>query len=154
MTERERFWSKVQTGAADECWLWTASCFWDGYGQFSRNRIMRRAHRVAWEFTNGAIPPGLLVCHRCDQPKCVNPSHLFLGTVQDNSDDMVRKNRQARQDVRGTKNPNAKLTEADVSAIRISTGTFRSIGAKFGVSGRMVSYIKTGQSWNTPREQT
>lgn len=96
----DRFWSKVdRTGTG--CWLWLASLTGAGYGQFWLNGRREGAHRVAWELTYGPIPDGLLVCHDCpdgDNPRCVNPAHLFLGTTKDNADDMVAKGRGATGD--------------------------------------------------------
>src|SRR3982750_2711117 len=98
-----RFWSKVDKQSDEECWNWMGSCIPFGYGQFgvtleflgvnSPGRTMGRAHRVAWILTNGHIPDGLHVCHKCDNRTCCNPNHLFLGTAQDNVDDMMQKKR-------------------------------------------------------------
>lgn len=88
----ERFWAKVQK--TETCWLWTAGATTKGYGYFCPTRPNKvYAHRYSWELVNGAIPTGLLVCHTCDNPPCVNPSHLFLGTVRDNAIDMSLKGR-------------------------------------------------------------
>lgn len=96
----ERFFSKVGPSDENGCFPWLAGLGYNGYGQFwmgsrySPNQA--RAHRVAWEIHNKKpVPKNMLVCHHCDNPKCVNPEHLFIGTIQDNANDRVRKNRQA-----------------------------------------------------------
>ena len=121
-----------------------------GYGMHttagSRDcRRQFRAHRFAYEDRAGTIGSGLLVCHRCDNPPCCNPAHLFLGTHADNHADKVAKGRSSK--LFGRANPQAKLTEADVAAIRASTETCRVLRARFGVSGAVVSNIRRGISW-------
>jgi HNH endonuclease len=96
-----RFWSKVAQTSENDCWFWKASIDANGYGQFGlapgqfgvRTWTMAKAHRVAWLLTKGEIPPGMYLCHTCDMPRCVNPTHLFLGTQTDNMRDCVEKNR-------------------------------------------------------------
>src|SRR4026209_597513 len=107
-----RFWSKVQK--TDSCWLWLASKGEHGYGWVALNNKNRHASRAAWELTNGPIPKGMFVLHRCDNPPCVRPDHLFLGTTQDNANEMSRKGRS----LYGERNRRAKLTEAQVLEIR------------------------------------
>ncbi len=90
----ERFWEKVNVRTINECWEWNACTYHHGYGKFSLTRCHPvYAHRVAYELTYGSIPPGLLVCHTCDNRPCCNPSHLFVGTQKDNMQDCKRKGR-------------------------------------------------------------
>ena len=87
-----RFWNKTKKQKSG-CWEWTGSKFKSGYGQVRIKRKLARAHRIAWELVNGPIPKGMCVLHRCDNPPCVNPDHLFLGTQSENMQDMVEKDR-------------------------------------------------------------
>lgn len=88
-----RFWAKVDKRGPDECWTWTAGLNGQGYGIFCIGGKARGAHRVSYFLSRGEIGNGLSVCHSCDNPPCVNPAHLWVGTAQDNSDDRVRKGR-------------------------------------------------------------
>jgi hypothetical protein len=96
----DRFWSKVATAGPDDCWPWTAATTPKGYGRWTYREGGKNchttAHRKAWELANGPIPAGFQVLHRCDNPPCCNPAHLWLGTHRDNMADKVAKGRQSR----------------------------------------------------------
>lgn len=116
----ERFWKYVTRGAADECWLWQGSLTAEGYGVISRGpgQKLVYAHRLSYEIHNGTFPAAFCVCHTCDVRSCVNPSHLFLGTIADNNLDMFAKGRDVQNPKFGAANHSAKLTEDQVRAIR------------------------------------
>uniref|UniRef100_A0A6M3KG70 Putative homing endonuclease n=1 Tax=viral metagenome TaxID=1070528 RepID=A0A6M3KG70_9ZZZZ len=115
----DRFFSKFTVGAEDECWVWQAGTT-KGYGSIwdnEKNRMVE-AHRVSWEIHFGPIPDGMCVLHNCDNPPCVNPGHLFLGTKSDNSKDMYAKGRHDVAYLKGEQHPMSKLTTDDVLALR------------------------------------
>lgn len=122
----ERFWRKVRRGDPNECWVWLGATRSGPlkYGKMTVEGAYMAAHRYSYELAYGPIPDGMLVCHKCDNPSCVNPAHLFLGTHRDNMQDCIEKNRFVFQhegvcpEIRGAKNPNARLTDSDVRAIR------------------------------------
>lgn len=89
----DRFYQKIDTAHETDCHIWIGYRNPAGYGVFIVDRKPVGAHRMAWRLANGPIPDGMLVCHRCDNPSCVNPDHLFLGTQLDNMRDMVKKKR-------------------------------------------------------------
>jgi hypothetical protein len=147
MTMEERFWSKVRK--AEGCWVW-AGTMRGAYGTFSigaRSAGQVGAHRMAWQLTNGPIAAGLFVCHRCDNPPCVNPDHLFLGTVQDNVADMVAKGRGVAADRHGC----AKLTREQAQAVLdtyFAGGiTIKETGRTLGVPRGTVRDIVCGRAW-------
>jgi len=92
-----RFWRNVKNVGGEGCWEWTGTKTTGGYGVLSVDRRPEKAHRIAWRLTHGEPAPHFFVCHRCDNPPCVRPDHLFLGTHQDNMGDMVRKGRHYRR---------------------------------------------------------
>jgi len=145
----DRFWSKVDKHGGGECWIWKAAVSaGTGYGSFSLGAVADArcgAHRFAYEITFGPVPQGLMVCHRCDNRKCVNPAHLFVGTAKDNSDDMFQKGRARR--LHGESSPGHKLTEIAVREIRASCATHQEIAKKFGISAPLVSRIKRRLCW-------
>lgn len=110
-----KFWSFVQK--TDECWLWTGTLNDKGYGKIvsSGNGVeIRRAHQLSWLIHGGEIAPGMFVCHKCDNPRCVRPDHLFIGTTQDNTRDRHAKGRTAKGEQQGSH----VLTESQVEWIR------------------------------------
>ncbi|MEN9726027.1 MAG: hypothetical protein RL434_393 [Pseudomonadota bacterium] len=135
----------------DGCVEWTAALRSNGYGQFHMRRIGANMlpHRFAWIRQHGPIPEGMLVCHKCDNRKCVNPDHLFLGTPADNSADMVAKGRGKGFSMPGVKHPRHKLSPVEVEAIRLSGSSYRELSAAFGVSKSQIHRIKAGAQWNT-----
>lgn len=144
------FWAKVKTGPLDQCWPWMGRIRTKklNYGvyQFAKAPKSRKiAHRFAWELAWGEWPGALMVCHRCDNPPCCNPAHLFLGTATDNNRDRERKGRGVRQ--RGITHPQAKMTEAEVLAIRADTRRLAVIGEEYGLSATTVSQIRRRKSW-------
>lgn len=143
----DRFWSKVDpTG---DCWLWTAYTKPDGYGQFTvRKGKFYNAHAVSYALTAGPVPPGMVVCHRCDNPPCVNPDHLFLGTHRDNMHDMSAKGRAVHS--RGEQQHNARLSEADVREIKSfpeRRGLRAELARRYGVSHTTITKIRSGLKW-------
>lgn len=143
---QERFWRKVALASRDQCWIWQGARDLDGYGFIKqRDGAQLRAHRVSFELHHGPVPPGLYVCHSCDNPSCVNPEHLFAGTHQDNTDDKVRKGRSAR--LIGSGNPMSRLAPGDVLAIQSDGRAKESIAADYGISTSHVRDIKAGRRW-------
>lgn len=149
-----RFWSKVDRGDDGECWEWQAAQHQDGYGLFSIGGELHAAHRVAYADEN-SDPEDNLVLHHCDNPACVNPSHLYEGDESDNLEDMYDRDR--RELPFGGDNPNAELSPDDVSHIKWklenTDQTQGEIGKKHGVDSTTVSDISTGRTWSKVQPQ-
>jgi len=154
MDDAERFWSKVNKSG--DCWEWTASFNTTGRGQFRLNGMMVLAHRLSY-MMNHPITIDLmeghreiLVCHRCDNPKCVNPSHLFLGSYADNNRDKEAKGR--GNPPKGEKHGHSKLTEDDVREIRTryaNGGVLqRQLALEYGVWQRTIGRIINRETWS------
>lgn len=124
------------------CLLWQRGRVRGGYGRTVFRGVEQYTHRMAWEAAHGRpIPAGMLVCHHCDVRHCVEPSHLFLGTIQDNVADMVAKRRHCF----GERSRDAKLSAEEVAAIRASKLPIRKIGPMFGVNASYVGEIRRGE---------
>lgn len=145
-TTKERL--DALTEKTDRCWTFKGSLNSKGYGQF-RDGKMKKAHRVSYEIHSGAIPSNLQVLHKCDNPSCVNPGHLFLGDNNENIRDKVRKGRQSS--LKGSINPSSKLNETQVSIIRkllkTNATTHKEIASTFDVSRSAISAINNKQNW-------
>lgn len=141
------FWQRVNTDG--ECWTWTAATGRGGYGVLRANNKQQRAHRYSYELHYGPVPNGLWVLHRCDNPPCVRPDHLFLGTVRDNVADMDAKGRRVAP--AGTANTMAKLTESDILTIRklVAEGIpQKELSAIYGVSRGTISLAVNRLTWS------
>ena len=153
---KERFLAKIDIKEPDQCWEWLAMRHPDGYGQMKVKEKRKYAHRLSYEIFIGPIPEGMMVCHKCDNPGCVNPHHLFLGTCLDNVRDMISKGRkrQASPDKLsspGESNPASKLTRVLVDEIREryakSNHSQQSLADAYGVSQSTVSNIIRNTNW-------
>ena len=145
------FWSNVRPGHPAECWNWAGHRNTDGYGHIGVMGYIVRSHRFSWIIHHGPIPNKLCVCHKCDNPSCVNPTHLFLGTVQDNVHDRQRKGRSRGGSQPGISHNMAKLNDDLVVRIfneaKNKTMPQKRIGVKYGVSQSVVSRILNGDLW-------
>ena len=139
-----RFWPRVQK--TENCWIWTGAKIGDGYGILMINGRRIQAHRVAWALEYGPVPSGISILHRCDNPPCVRPDHLFQGTAKDNLRDMVAKGRSAR----GEKNGQAKLTSKTVYMIRsryIAGERQCDLMRDYNLSRTNAFFIVSGKTW-------
>lgn len=159
------FWNKIdQSGGEDVCWLWTGAINSSGYGHFRVADKIRGAHQIVYDLLVAAIPDGLYVLHTCDNRACCNPKHLFLGTHQDNMDDMAQKGRRIRlignanpahqhPEIRqGERNGRAKLTVDEVLDIRRRYAeehiSQTALGKDYGISQTVVSMIVLRKIWD------
>lgn len=139
-TPEERFWRFVDKRDSDQCWNWVGVKSNNGRGRLKVSYKYVTAYRFSYELHNGCIPIGALVLHSCDNPSCVNPSHLFTGTQKDNLADRESKGR--RLTWAGNDSPLKKITDEEVCEIRSSSLSNRSIADKFGVSESLISAIR------------
>jgi len=147
-----RFLKYIEKDEDTSCWIWKGARNTKGYGQFWKDIKPELSHRVAYELWVKSIADGECVRHKCDDPSCCNPDHLEIGTQQDNMDDKVSRNRQARP--KGELNGRAKLTEDDVRKIRMLLATGISgmeLSKQFKISPTQISSIKKNQNWSNVR---
>lgn len=138
------FWSRVDVREPGDCWLWKGGTFTpNGYGAFRYDGKTQSAHRFSAALKYGDLPKGLLVCHHCDVPSCVNPEHLFVGTYVDNMQDASRKGRIPH----GEHVNKARLTVADVIAIRNSPLTGDKLAEIYGADSSNISCIRRRKTW-------
>ena len=148
-----RFLSKIYKSS--DCWIYTAGKDWDGYGAFCVTtdgiEFSWRAHRYSYQLHKGPIPDSLLVLHSCDNPSCVNPAHLFVGTSKENTHDMIAKGRRKTVYLKGELSGRAILTAEKVLVARKlhyeSKQSFRKIAEFFGVSVGCIQHAVTGKNW-------
>lgn len=145
--KRHSFWARVNIGSGEECWEWQGGKYHFGHGATTLRGRPAKAHRVAWELSRGPLPAGAYLLHKCDNPPCCNPAHLFVGTQADNMADMVKKKRHSH----GEKRTLAKLTDERVRDMRFLAETLpvsrRALAAAFGVSPKCVTLVLARQAW-------
>lgn len=150
-TIEQKFWKHVTPCGDDECWVWQGRAYSNGYGAItvsSRGHLL--AHRVSYELHKGPIPDKQMICHKCDNPPCVNPAHLFAGTALENMQDMERKGRRARVGSLGENHPRHKVSESDVLEIRalwMQGIPQTEIAKRFGIVKQQVNNIVHRISW-------
>lgn len=145
----ERFWEKVEKLDSDDCWAWKGSKDLRGYGVIVTNQKAHSAHRVCYELCHGPIPKGMCVCHKCDNPACVNPGHLWLGTLSENNRDRADKGR--NNHAVGETHPATPLTKDDVIEIRKLANcgvSQRALARQFGIAQSAIWCIIHRKTWS------
>lgn len=145
LTLEERFWRYVKI--QDGCWRWLSYTDPNGYGRLHVDGKPMLASRISYKLHFGEIPSGMAVCHKCDNPSCTNPDHLFLGTQAENVADMQRKGRSRKRGKSGTEHHASKVTEKDIPEIRASEKPVALIAQEYGVSRATIHAIRVGKTW-------
>ncbi len=152
---KTRFNDRVAVSGPDDCWEWTGRRDPNGYGRLDARLIFGQrarpylAHRISYMLTNGPISEQLSVCHKCDNPPCCNPNHLFLGTQTENNADMDSKGRRTLPKVRrGSDINTSRLSEHQVLEILASKLSNKELAGKYGVSGTAIGKIRKGENWS------
>ena len=150
----KRFEEKYVRIPESGCWIWTACCSSEGYGKIGVAGKSEYAHRVSWEIHNGEIPEsighhGTCVLHRCDVPACVNPDHLFLGSIKDNIQDMISKNRNKPPCLGGDSHGMSKISKTTAIKIFTDTRFQTTLAQEYGLSQTTISKIKRREHWAT-----
>ena len=130
------------------CWEWTGSINGDGYGYLASGDQAIRVHRLSWEIHNGEIPEGLCVLHHCDNRKCVNPEHLFLGTKKDNAQDMIKKGRH-----KGRHKLTLEQVQEIIEKLKSGRWTLKELGRVYKVHHNTIWWIKKGGTWKNARQE-
>lgn len=149
----ERFWSKVDVRGDDECWVWKAGSVRGGYGGFRTAQkgvgSKTTAHKFSYELVKGKVPSGLMVCHTCDNVKCCNPNHLYVGTQKDNMKDRTERGRASSR--KGSCNGRARLTAEQVSVIKrklLQGVSLQELSFEYKVSVPTIWQIRRGKNWS------
>jgi hypothetical protein len=146
---RATFWDCVRKGAASECWEWQRALRSDGYARFNfkttRPTKCALVHRISYALAHGSAPAGRLICHRCDNRKCVNPAHLYCGSPSDNNRDRAERDRMNLP--RGEQHPNTKFDVWDIICIRADPRKNPAIAQDYGCGRTTISAIKRRQNW-------
>lgn len=140
-------WAAYVPDRGEGCWEWSGFRDPNGYGRLNIGNVPKLAHRISWELHRGEITSADHILHRCDNPSCVRPEHLFKGDHALNMADKMAKKRHRYGVSRGEANPHSRLTEDQVKEIRASTGASERVGLLYGISGRNVRDIRNRKSW-------